>query len=137
MELKDIKISKYIKMLKDGNSPEQIIAIDNLLQKTLSNTFDINKLLIQKDLLVFQCKFAIAFFEQNDEDMQKWTDKINQQRDLLIDKKAKKVNPYIKFLSWVISVEKHLGFAIDKKNDLLYFVEATKQMLAYVDSQKK
>jgi hypothetical protein len=40
-------------------------------------------------------------------------------------------------LSWILAVEKYLGFSIDRKNDLLYFTEATIQMLNSFEAQKR
>jgi hypothetical protein len=128
--------------LRTGIKKELIKSIDTELSKLLNGVgtgFDLAIFMMQKDLLLFQCKAARAYLERDDVAFAKFNKKIFELSDALKKKEVKKekADPYKIFLAWILSVEKFLGFAIDKKNDLLYFVEATKQMLNYYDEQKR
>ncbi len=142
IELQNISIADYAKMLRSGVDKEQIALIDAELAKRLGglgNGFDLNLFMLQKDLLIFQCKFAIAVFDFDNTKIAFYEKRIEELRKQ-VESKSKKVdkpNPYKSFLAWILSVEKYLGFAIDKNNDLLYFTEATKQMLNHYEAQKK
>lgn len=140
--LETVSIADYAKMLKSGESTEQIKEIESELNTTLgeiSGGMDLALFMLQKDLLILQCKLAISIFEFEEEKQKFYERKINELRKQLEDKnkKVEKSNPYKSFLSWILAVEKYLAFSIDRSNDLLYLSEATKQMLNYYDNQKK
>ena len=142
IELQEISILEYCNMLRSGVNKIELEQINTLLTESvgeIGSGFDLALFMLQKDLLIFQCKFAIAVLDFDEEKANTFKKKIEQlQKDL--DKKVKKLNtpnPYKSFLSWILAVEKYLGFAIDKNNDLLYFAEATKQMLNSYEAQKK
>ena len=142
IELQNISIREYSDMLRSGVNKETIQQIESELSKVLDKIgsgMDLALFMLQKDLLIFQCKLALAIFEFDNEKAKLFEKKINELRKELDKKvkKAEKPNPYKSFLSWILAVEKYLGFAIDKNNDLLYFVEATKQMLNHYEQQKK
>lgn len=145
IQLQNIKISDYIKMLKLGEEKELLILINDELLKQTSNfkseNFDISLFLLQKDLLILQCRYAIAVFDFDETKQKMYLKKIDELREQIESKtkskEKKEVNPYNSFLEWILSVEKYLGFSIDKENDLLYFVTATTQMLNYFNSQTK
>jgi hypothetical protein len=95
--------------------------------------------MLNKDLLIFQCKLAIAIFEFNEKKQIEYSKKIDELK-IEIGKRTKKSEnstPYKNFLNWILSVEKFCGFSIDKNNDLLYLVEATNQMLKHYANQKE
>jgi hypothetical protein len=145
IELQNVSIAEYMKLLRSGANKELTALIDAELSKSLGglgNGFDLNLFMLQKDLLIFQCKYAVAMFAFENEKLPTLDQKIKELQDQLNKKlkkseSTKKPNPYKNFLSWILSVEKYLGFAIDKNNDLLYFTEATKQMLNHYEAQKK
>jgi hypothetical protein len=144
IELQNITIADYCKMLRANSDKELTALIDAELSKSLEGLaggFDLSLFMLQKDLLIFQCKLAISIFNFNDEMIAFYEKKINDTREAIAKKtkesETKKPNPYKSFLSWILSVEKYLGFSIDRNNDLLYFTEATKQMLNHYESQKK
>lgn len=140
--LENISISDYAKMLKNGIETDEIKEIEAELNKSLGDLgsgMDLNLFMLQKDLLILQCKLAISIFEFDEEKQKLYERKVNELRKQL-EEKTKKVevaNPYKSFLSWILAVEKYLAFSIDRSNDLLYLSEATKQMLNYYESQKK
>lgn len=142
IQLQNITINEYAKLLRAGVKKELIKSIDTELSKLLNGVgtgFDLAIFMMQKDLLLFQCKAARAYLERDNELFAKFNKKIVELSDALKKKEVKKekADPYKSFLAWILSVEKFVGFAIDKNNDLLYFVEATKQMLNYYDEQKR
>lgn len=139
--LDDVSISDYIAKLKAGSDVDFLNKINSELSNAIGNNsggMDLHLFSLQKDLLLFQCKFFIAKFEFDDPTARFFEKKINMQKKLLDAKLAKveKRSPYKSFLTWVLSVEKYLGFSIDRTNDLTYLVEATKQMLNFYESQK-
>lgn len=129
-------------MLRANNEPETLSAIDAELTKSLGSIgggFDVAIFMLQKDLLIFQCKLAIAILNFDNDKIKIYQKKVNE-LSAELKKKAKvaeKPNPYKSFLSWIISVEKYMSICIDRENDLLYFSEATKQMLNFYDNQTK
>ena len=170
--LEDITILDYTKMLRGGQDVKDIEAELSKSLGSLGGGVDLHLFMLQKDLLIFQCKMAKAYLEEisyiEDVRLQKiWFNyygfhytfdevdrkylleidfkiifcnrKIKQLREEIEKKTAKKetVSPYKSFLSWVLAVEKYLGFSIDRNNDLLYLSEATRQMLNFYDQQKK
>ena len=142
VKLEDISIDKYAKLLRTGSNAALIAAIDTELSKALngSNTgMDLALFMLQKDLLIFQCKAAQAYFNRDNEKFEQFNKKITELSEQIKKKtfKKEKANPYESFLSWLQAVEKYIGFAIDKNNDLLYFVIATKQMLNHYDQLDK
>ena len=142
VELQNISIAGYSKMLRSGADKEQIALIDSELSKSLGGLgdgLDLNLFMLQKDLLIFQCKFAFAILDIDDAKIELYQKKIDELRKQ-VESKSKKVenqNPYKSFLAWILAVEKYLCFAIDKNNDLLYFAEATKQMLNHYEAQER
>lgn len=142
IKLEDFTIAKYAKMLRVGTDAELLTIIDSKLSKALGGIaggFDLALFILQKDLLIFQCKSYKAFLNQDSEKMEFYNKKIAEIQEQLEKKKEKKSDstPYQSFLNWILSVEKFLDFAIDKENDLLYLTEATKQMLNYYEQQKQ
>jgi hypothetical protein len=142
IQLQNITINEYSKLLRTGVKKELIKAIDTDLSKLINGVgtgFDLAIFMMQKDLLIFQCKAARAYLERDNVAFEKFNKKAFEISEELKKKtnKKEKADPYKIFLAWILSVEKFLGFAIDKNNDLLYFVEATKQMLHYYDEQKR
>ena len=142
IQLENISINDYAKMLRAGVDVEMIQSIEAELNGALGGIgggFDIALFMLQKDLLIFQCKAARAWFEHDNEKLELWNKKITDLQQEIAKKTVKKEkgNPYQSFLAWILSVEKFLSFAIDKNNDLLYFAEATKQMINFYENQKK
>jgi len=142
VELQNISIAGYSKMLRSGADKEQISLIDAELSKSwggLGDVLDLNLFMLQKDLLIFQCKFEFAVLDSDDAKIELYQKKIKELR-VEVERKLKKVenpNLYKSFLAWILAVEKYLCFAIDKNNDLLYFAEATKQMLNHYEAQER
>jgi len=142
MELENISIEKYLSILKGDKDKELINQINEELNKSLGSFgsgLDLSLFMQQKDLLINQCKLAILILERDEIKAKIYSDRIDKLRKD-IESKTKKVvktNPYKDFISWIIAVEKFLSFSIDKKNDLLYFSEATKQMMNFYERQRK
>ena len=144
IKLENIRIIDYLNMVRSGNAKDldRIKVIDAALNTSVggvSGGFDLSLFTLQKDILLLQCKYAAAWLGQDTEKCEIYTKKIAQLSEQVRKKtfKKEKNNPYKAFLSWILSIEKYLGFAIDKQNDLMYLVEATKQMLNSYEAQKK
>ena len=144
INLQDYTIHQYASMLKNNveSNKELISQIDAELSKQLSNFGageNIALFLLQKDLLVLQCKMALAFLDMDDELQKKLSKRIEALRKEVerLSKKENKKMPYKSFLTWILSVEKHLQFSINRENDLEYLVEATTQMLNFYENQKR
>ena len=144
INLQDYTIHQYASMLKNNveSNKELISQIDAELSKQLSNFGtgeNIAIFLLQKDLLVLQCKIALAFLDMDDELQNKLSKRIEALRKEVerLSKKENKKTPYKSFLTWILSIEKHLQFSINRDNDLEYLVEATIQMLNFYENQKR
>ena len=144
INLQDYTIHQYASMLKNNveSNKELISQIDAELSKQLSNFGageNIALFLLQKDLLVLQCKMALAFLDMDDELQKKLSKRIEALREEVerLYQKENKKTPYKSFLTWILSVEKHLQFSINRDNDLEYLVEATTQMLNFYENQKR
>lgn len=143
INLQDYTIHQYASMLKNNveSNMELISEIDAELSKQLSNFGtgeNIALFLLQKDLLVLQCKMALAFLDMDEEVQKKLSKRIESLRKEVerLSQKENKKTPYKSFLTWILSVEKHLQFSINRDNDLAYLVEATLQMLTFYENQK-
>lgn len=144
INLQDYTIHQYASMLKNNveSDKELISQIDAELSKQLSNfgtSENIALFLLQKDLLVLQCKMTLAFLDMDDELQKKLSKRIEALRKEVerLSKKENKKTPYKSFLTWILSIEKHLQFSINRDNDLEYLVEATTQMLNFYENQKR
>ena len=144
INLQDYTIHQYASMLKNNveSDKELISQIDAELSKQLSNFGtgeNIALFLLQKDLLVLQCKMALAFLDMDEEVQKKLSKRIEALRKEVerLSQKENKKTPYKSFLTWILSVEKHLQFSINRDNDLEYLVEATIQMLNFYENQKR
>ena len=144
INLQDYTIHQYASMLKNNveTNKELISQIDAELSKQLSNFGageNIALFLLQKDLLVLQCKMTLAFLDMDDELQKKLSKRIEALRKEVerLSQKENKKTPYKSFLTWILSVEKHLQFSINRENDLEYLVEATTQMLNFYENQKR
>lgn len=144
INLQDYTIHQYASMLKNNveSNRELISEIDAELSKQLSNFGtgeNIALFLLQKDLLVLQCKMALAFLDMDEEVQKKLSKRIETLRKEVerLSQKENKKTPYKSFLTWILSVEKHLQFSINRENDLEYLVEATTQMLTFYENQKR
>lgn len=144
INLQDYTIHQYASMLKNNveSNKELISEIDAELSKQLSNFGtgeNIALFLLQKDLLVLQCKMALAFLDMDEEIQKKLSKRIESLRKEVerLSQKENKKTPYKSFLTWILSVEKHLQFSINRENDLEYLVEATTQMLTFYENQKR
>ena len=144
INLQDYTIHQYASMLKNNveSDKELISQIDAELSRQLSNFGtgeNIALFLLQKDFLVLQCKMALAFLDMDDEIQKKLSKRIEALRKEVerLSKKENKKTPYKSFLTWILSVEKHLQFSINRENDLEYLVEATTQMLNFYENQKR
>jgi hypothetical protein len=142
LTLKDVTIAEYCDMLKAGVDVVTLKEINDQLTKSLGDLgvgFDLDVFMMQKDLLLLQCKQAIAILDFDGERVAFLDERIKSIKKELAGKEKKTENkdPYKSFLSWVLAVEKYLGFSIDRSNDLLYFTEATIQMLNHFEAQKR
>ena len=142
IQLEKITIGKYMSLLRAGDDSEQTKEITKELNKSLENFgngIDLALFMLQKDLLVLQCKLAIEILNRNDDKATVLNSRIEKIVKQIKDKtkEHKKTNPYKNFLAWLQSVERFLGFSIDKNNDLVYFSEATKSMLVSYENQKQ
>jgi hypothetical protein len=142
LTLKDVTIAEYCDMLKAGVDVVTLKGINDMLTKALGDVgvgFDLDVFMMQKDLLLLQCKQAIAILDFDGERVAFLDERIKSIKRELAGKEKKTENkdPYKSFLSWILAVEKYLGFSIDRNNDLLYFTEATIQMLNHFEAQKR
>lgn len=144
INLQDFTIHQYALMLKNNveSNKELISEIDAELSKQLSNFGtgeNIALFLLQKDLLVLQYKMALAFLDMDEEVQKKLSKRIESLRKEVerLSQKENKKTPYKSFLTWILSVEKHLQFSINRENDLEYLIEATTQMLTFYENQKR
>jgi hypothetical protein len=140
--LKKTKISEYLRLLKDGTDIERIQEIDSLLSAKIvgvSGGFDLALFQLQKDLLLFQCKYLLAMFDFDQKKVDLYAKKIEDTRLALKkkEKKAEKSDPYSSFLQWLLMLKKYYGSDIDKDNDLMYLVEATNSMMKWYGSQNE
>ena len=142
--LQDTTILDYIELLKSGIETKKIKEINDLLSSKISGFsggFDLELFQLQKDLLLLQCRAFISFLEHDTEKQNiysKKVDDLKKQIEKKLNRKENKTeNPYKSFLAWILTVEKYLGFAIDRNNDLLYLISATDQMLKYYENQKQ
>jgi hypothetical protein len=142
LTLKDVTIAEYCDMLNAGVDVVTLKEINDQLTKELGDLgigFDLDVFMMQKDLLLLQCKQAIAILDFDGERVAFLDERIKSIKKELSGKEKKTENkdPYKSFLSWILAVEKYLGFSIDRSNDLLYFTEATIQMLNHFEAQKR
>jgi len=142
MELENISIEKYLSILKSDTDKELILKINEELNKSLGSFgsgMDLSLFMLQKDLLITQCKLAIFILNRDEMNSKIYSGRVDKLR-IEIERKTKKVvksNPYKDFISWMLSLKKHYGSDIDISYDLLYFSEATKQMLSFYEAQTK
>ncbi len=141
IKLEDVKISEYIELLKTNSDSEKLKEIEKQLSSELSGTgsgMDLALFMLQKDLLLFECKLVKSVFDFDKEKEAIYKKKVQQLKDQLKDKlkKYEKTNPYKSFLQWILTVEKYLGVQVNRSEDLIYLTEATKQMLNSYESQK-
>lgn len=140
--LKNTKISEYMLLLKEGTDIQRIKEIDNLLSSQISGVaggFDLALFQMEKDLLLYKCKYLIAMLEFDSAKMEVYAKRIENQL-LMIGKKQKKADksdPYTSFLQWILTLKKYYGSDIDQSNDLVYLISATDQMMKWYDSQKQ
>lgn len=139
--LKNTKISEYIELLKEGTDVLRIKEIDNLLSSKISGVtggFDLALFQMNKDLLLFQCKYLLAMFDFDSKKMELYSKRIEDLRKVMESKKKKavKTDPYTSFLQWILTLKKYYGSDIDTNNDLLYLISATDQMMKFYKAQE-
>lgn len=131
-----------MQMLRDGIKVETINEINEALNAQLvgvNGGFDLALFQMEKDALLFHCKYILAMLEFNSEKMKLYASKI----DYLVKqiskkkKKAEVANPYKSFLQWLLTLKKYYGSDIDKNEDLFYLVEATNSMMKWYSSQNE
>lgn len=145
IKLEDITIEYYLKLLRSSNPIDANLVgkINEVINEAIGKggaSFDLSLFMLQKDLLIFYCKLELAKLDGDAAKSKIYAAKIQSLIENVkkkTDKKKTESTPYNSFLNWLLTVEKFLGFAIDKSNDLLYLTEATKQMLNYYEQQKK
>ena len=131
-------------MLKEQKPTDKILLkeIDAELTKLLSNLGngqDIYLFQLQKDLLLLECKLALAILSMDKKKEEKLTKRVAELRKEVADKtkKVEIISPYKSFLNWILSLEKYFNKDFDWNRDLLYLVQATTQMLTNYESQKQ
>jgi len=144
INLEEITIAEYCKLLKEYKNIAKCKEIDTELSKSISglgNGMDLSIFMLQKDLLISQCKLAMAILDRDPIKIKIYEGRVNKFLEQVESKKkkndGKKSTPYKVFTSWLISVEDYRGFPFDRKCDLLYFSEATNKMLNSYESQKQ
>jgi len=140
--LKNTKISEYIELLEDGSDIQKIKEIDDLLASKISGVsggFDLALFQMNKDLLLFQCKYLIAMFEFDNEKMELYAKRMEDLRLTLKKKEnqAIKSDPYTSFLQWLFTLKKYYGSEIDREKNLIELVVATEQMMRYYKAQEQ
>ena len=144
IKLEDYTIKQYAEMLKQqkASNVELLKEIDSELSKQLQ-TFgsgqNVGLFLLQKDLLILECKLVLAIFDFDKEAENRLRRKIDKLKIEIskISKPTSNKTPYRSFLSWILSVEKYFGKDFNYEHDLLYLVEATTQMLTFYENQKQ
>lgn len=121
---------------------ELIKQIDAELSSALSNFGNgqnIGLFLLQKDLLILECKLVLAFLNMDSELEKKLGARIEKLRKEVEDKtkKVPQKNPYQSFIDWILSLEKYFGKDFNWDMDLIYLVRATTQMLTYYENQER
>ena len=144
IKLEDYTIKQYAEMLKEqkASNSEILKEIDSELSKQLQNFGsgqNVGLFLLQKDLLILECKLVLAIFDFDKEAETKLRRRIDKLKTELskISKPTSNKTPYRSFLSWILSVEKYFGKDFSYERDLLYLVEATTQMLTFYENQKQ
>ena len=144
IKLEDYTIKQYAEMLKEqkASNSEILKEIDSELSKQLQNFGsgqNVGLFLLQKDLLILECKLVLAIFDFDKEAETKLRRRIDKLKTelLKISKPTSNKTPYRSFLSWILSVEKYFGKDFSYERDLLYLVEATTQMLTFYENQKQ
>jgi hypothetical protein len=141
-DLKNITIQQYINMLKTGETPELANEIGEYLSSKvegITGGFDLQLFQLQKDMLLYQCKYLLAMFDFDSKKMKIYQDRIDTTR-FIIEKKTAKSNkstPYESFLQWLLSLKKYYGSDINTSQDLTYLIFATKQMMSYYRTQEQ
>lgn len=142
--LQETTIAEYIDLLKNGSEKKKIKEINDSLNSKVSNFsggFDLELFQMQKDLILLQVRAFSAFLERDKEKQNVFEIRVQELQKKIEQKFAKKGkqtdNPYQSFLSWILTVEKYLSFAIDRNNDLLYLISATDQMMKFYEAQKQ
>lgn len=135
-------IKQYSDLLKANDNPVLIKEIDEALSSQLSgvsNGIDLQLFQMQKDALLFQCKYLLAMFDFDTAKMELYAKRIDNLTEAIRKKTAKqsKSTPYESFLQWVLSLKKYFGSDIDQTNDLTYLIVATRQMMSYYNSQNQ
>lgn len=142
VKLSEITIQEYVSLLRDFPSNETVKEIDSMLTEQMSEAgagIDLSLFMLQKDVLLLQCKMAILTLEFKDEEAGKVARRIEalqKEIDRKLEQKSK-ISPYESFLDWLLSVEKYLGVSIPENKTLTYLVRATKQMLNFYEAQKQ
>jgi len=144
IKIEDYTIKQYARMLKEQKPTDKILLkeIDAELTKLLSNLGngqDIYLFQLQKDLLLLECKLALAILSMDKKKEEKLTKRVAELRKEVADKtkKVEIISPYKSFLNWILSLEKYFNKDFDWNRDLLYLVQATTQMLTNYESQKQ
>lgn len=140
-DLKNIKISEYLELLKNNTDTERVKDIDSILNSSMTTGaggFDLRLFQLNKDLLVFHCKYMLAMLSFDDKKMSLYSKRIEEIRKELKkkEKKKEKADPYSSFLQWLLTLKKYYGSDIDRDNDLFYLVEATNSMMKYYAAQE-
>jgi hypothetical protein len=141
----EITIQQYLEMLRSGKETNLLKQISELLSSKISGVtggFDLALFQLQKDLLLIQCKWFIAYLEFDEINKAKYSKRIEELKKQ-IDKKTVsqkdkgESNAYKSFLEWLLVLKKYYGSDIDRSNDLLYLVSATEQMMKFYENQKQ
>lgn len=116
--------------------------ISELLSSKISGVsggFDLQLFQIEKDLLLFQCKYLLAMFDFDNKKMAMYAEKIEMLRIARKkkQKKAVKVSPYESFLQWLFTLKKYYGSEVDRSNTLFELVVATESMMKWYGSQSE
>ena len=140
IDLKQIKISEYIELLKDGKDIEKINLINEALSLSISGAsgeFDLQLFQMNKDLLLFLCKYTMAMLEFDQKKMAVYAKRAEDMRKAIDKKKSKaeKSDPYTSFLQWLFTLKKYYGSDIDRGNDLMELVVATESMMKFYKAQ--
>jgi len=132
-------IKQYSDLLKANDNPVLIKEIDEALSSQLSgvsNGIDLQLFQMQKDALLFHCKYLLALFDFDTAKMNLYAKRIDNLTDAIKKKteKQSKSTPYESFLQWVLALKKYFNSDIDQSNDLTYLIVATRQMMNYNDA---
>ena len=142
-EFQNTTIKEYIELIKDGTNTEKLNSINAWLSAKVCSPEsgdDLHLLKMQKELILFTAKHFKAQIEQDETKEALYFAKIEELTNAIkikLQNVGEIKDPYVSFLDWLLSLKKYFGSDIDRNNDLIELVEATNQMMKFIENQDK